>query len=1059
MMKVKSILYGNVLVCFCITVLLLFSVAQAADMADSIQINSSGSFYNRLTCEFSFNTTLKNTSCDNFSAPIIAVISNLSSDQVTVSNPDGTDTSGNPYFDYSGFLGDDNTLSDSEVSGAKKWIFHNPRNVRFTYDIQIVSGAVGAADDVLPSISITNPVNNSVTTTAAPYITIEFGDDDSGINVESLAIQINGINSAGLFEVTDTRASYQVATPLPSSSNVISAYISDNAGNTSAVDSCFTVNSGTEPNQFKNYVKIYNRDLYEPFKKFNFYTVQEMVNKIRSEGHPIPTGHPRIFINNHNKDYLRQKIEKYYSNWMQEAVDLAYKEFDSVISHPGGHSKEPAAQPVVLACGMIYQLGEIKGIDYHGKSVREYGEAGVRHLQDLANIGPAPYGSNYQHAAYLGLPLGYDWLYEIMNDTDRKMVASRLLLDARPEDTTINSWNHPPGARLLGALAVRGDDFGDDFNETEADRLLDMFYNGMVFGDPRDIDPILEHGQNMHYHHIFLPEGPGKEGYGYSVRYNAFYPLLEAWYDQTGEDYFKMPFFQNWVFHATHIVGNEYEHKDKYTSLKDESWLRSIGLGVVITLEVGLSRSNPEAASLAKYNQLMKYIGLSGRLIYMLRADPSIIAKSPAELNLSKTAHFKIVNNIFMRSSWEGVDATWVWFQSPAWGNHIRNLGPVNDFNIWKNGGFLLPKRTQRHDYDGGSRVNTFVLYDENEPNKTFIQNNVMDRAANRPGVGGGLKDLSTDLSGYTKGLKYFEHHDGEYSYMLGDGAKSFRDQRLKNWSRQFIWFRTDNNELTDHFVVFDRIEKKNDGIKEHMMLNFNKNPVIKTRTSDADSGEGEKLMNGIWKYGNSNRIVASNDVKTGWGTAHGRVFVDTLLPENPVYYRMGGIGTRNIDLFGDLRQKKIPASLINGDPNDPENIIAGMWRVQITAKSNKTRQVYLHTLQADNIFVEEPKPTVLIKGDNIVGACSGKNIALFNKQESELETGNATLPEGINGFYRLLITDLTPMQTYSVSIDGRLTNNENMAASKAGTLFFNKIFLIEGQQIKIVKKLSGTSR
>jgi len=247
MKKMKSIRYGNALIYSCLAILFLFSVAQAADVTNSIHVSSSRSFYNSRTGEFSFNVTLENITSDNFSAPIIAVISNLSSDQVTLSNPDGTDSSGNPYFDYSGLLGDDNTLSAGEVSGAKKWIFHNPRNVRFTYDVQIMAGFV-ITDNVPPSINITNPVNNSVTTTIKPYITIEFADDNSGINLSSLAIQINGTDSTSLFGVTNTGATYQVATPF--SSGTISASISDNAGNTSTVVSDFTIGSSTEPNRY-----------------------------------------------------------------------------------------------------------------------------------------------------------------------------------------------------------------------------------------------------------------------------------------------------------------------------------------------------------------------------------------------------------------------------------------------------------------------------------------------------------------------------------------------------------------------------------------------------------------------------------------------------------------------------------------------------------------------------------------------------------------------------------------------------------------------------------------
>ena len=246
MKKVKSIRYGCALVCSCFAIVFLFSVVQAADVTDSIQINESGAFYNRRTGNYSYNVVLENISSNGFQSPITAVITNLSSADVTVSNADGTDSSGNPYFDYSGLLGDDNILNAGELSGAKKWIFHNPTRVRFTYDVQIMAGAA-TTDDVLPSISITNPVDNSVTTTTNPYFTIEFTDDDSGINLSSLAIQINGTDSTSLFGVTNTRATYQATSPLLSGSNVITTSISDNAGNTSTVVSDFTVASSTEP--------------------------------------------------------------------------------------------------------------------------------------------------------------------------------------------------------------------------------------------------------------------------------------------------------------------------------------------------------------------------------------------------------------------------------------------------------------------------------------------------------------------------------------------------------------------------------------------------------------------------------------------------------------------------------------------------------------------------------------------------------------------------------------------------------------------------------------------
>jgi hypothetical protein len=164
---------------------------QAADVTDSIQVNSSRSYYNRRTGEFSFNATLKNISSDNFPAPLIAVITNLSSAQVSVSNPDGTDSNGNPYFDYSNLLNDDNVLSAGETSGSKPWIFHNPGNVRFNFNAQIISGD---GDNVPPFINITNPVHDSNTSNDLPLITIGYGDEGSGLDLSSFNVFVNGVD-------------------------------------------------------------------------------------------------------------------------------------------------------------------------------------------------------------------------------------------------------------------------------------------------------------------------------------------------------------------------------------------------------------------------------------------------------------------------------------------------------------------------------------------------------------------------------------------------------------------------------------------------------------------------------------------------------------------------------------------------------------------------------------------------------------------------------------------------------------------------------------------------
>jgi hypothetical protein len=56
----------------------------------------------------------------------------------------------------------------------------------------------------------------------------------------------------------------------------------------------------------------YSRALSDPFEKYSYESVQAMVNAIRAQGHAIPTGHPRIFINPANRAALRQKIAAHY---------------------------------------------------------------------------------------------------------------------------------------------------------------------------------------------------------------------------------------------------------------------------------------------------------------------------------------------------------------------------------------------------------------------------------------------------------------------------------------------------------------------------------------------------------------------------------------------------------------------------------------------------------------------------------------------------------------------------------------------------------------------------
>ena len=267
MKKVKSIRYGNALVCSCLAILFLFSVAHASDY----EIHSLMAGQNIKVGDVSVwndadHLYVKYETTDGWYL--------IESHVHFATSLDGIpQTIGNPIpgkFDYK--MEHDPEVSkytyEMDLNGLEPgtvYIATHADVVLLNQKGKIIQEETAwgdgedfpgdnwatyfthETDNVPPSISITNPVNNSVTTTTTPYITIEFTDDDSGIDLSSFSVQINGVDCTDSFDVTVTRATYQATSPLPSGSNVISASISDNAGNTSTVVSNFTIGSSTEP--------------------------------------------------------------------------------------------------------------------------------------------------------------------------------------------------------------------------------------------------------------------------------------------------------------------------------------------------------------------------------------------------------------------------------------------------------------------------------------------------------------------------------------------------------------------------------------------------------------------------------------------------------------------------------------------------------------------------------------------------------------------------------------------------------------------------------------------
>ncbi|MEE9124540.1 MAG: carboxypeptidase-like regulatory domain-containing protein, partial [candidate division NC10 bacterium] len=99
-------------------------------------------------------------------------------------------------------------------------------------------------DTTAPQVTIASPVDGSTLNTNTPLIRITYADPaGAGLDLQSLVVQINGVDQTSLFTKGATEATAQLtsATPLAEGPNTIQAQINDQAGNAASATATVTV--------------------------------------------------------------------------------------------------------------------------------------------------------------------------------------------------------------------------------------------------------------------------------------------------------------------------------------------------------------------------------------------------------------------------------------------------------------------------------------------------------------------------------------------------------------------------------------------------------------------------------------------------------------------------------------------------------------------------------------------------------------------------------------------------------------------------------------------------
>lgn len=140
-MRLGKVGLGGVLVLLVLALSALLTHSDT-DVGTKVQLVQSSLQYDRRTSCSSFSVSLKNVSGSVLLTPVKVVIQSISPAELTVTNADGTTPDGKPFYSYNGEISTtSNQFQPNTTSVPKKWIFKNPNQARFTFQVKILASS------------------------------------------------------------------------------------------------------------------------------------------------------------------------------------------------------------------------------------------------------------------------------------------------------------------------------------------------------------------------------------------------------------------------------------------------------------------------------------------------------------------------------------------------------------------------------------------------------------------------------------------------------------------------------------------------------------------------------------------------------------------------------------------------------------------------------------------------------------------------------------------------------------------------------------------------------
>lgn len=429
---------------------------------------------------------------------------------------------------------------------------------------------------------------------------------------------------------------------------------------------------------------------------------------------------------------------------------------------------------------------------------------------------------------------------------------------------------------------------------------------------------------------------------------------------------------------------------------------------------------------------------------------PTPVAPAPIP-GLPLARHFRVSGQVLMRDSWDYAQATVLDFKSSSFAAQNHQHADQNSFSLYYKAPLLLD--TGLYDsyesvhwwnyYTRSVAHNTITVYDTVDDATELLMNGVSGlsrdggqwlqaRQQNYPTIDeiqpGGVNALD--------GIVRYENTP-EYTYTSGNASKAYSATRLdrnNGFVRQVLFLRQPAFWPKPVTVVFDSVRSKR-GLPATFLLHTAHDPVANTANT-SNLGDGHYKLG----YSAGQRRIAT--VRNG----EGMLIVQTVLPENAVVHKVGGLdhdGTvcRQMSPVkaneqwassGDcrfmVRRRQADGSDLwfNHAPQTSEqkttNEDVGVWRLEVTsatAPAANAPEYFLHTLfVADNDgasgTAQPPDTRRLAAAANTEALLLGSQLhVLFNRDVTPAARMDWTSPLAAGA---ILATGLKPGVHYALT-------------------------------------------